>query len=301
MALRVLELFCGIGGCATALGERGEVVAAIDVNRNALDVYARNFSSGHAATVESIPESLWRDWRAELWWLSPPCQPFTRRGHQRDAEDPRAAPFLAVIQRIAQLQPPHVAVENVTGFAGSRVQRRLLDTLQSCGYQIREQILCPSQLGIPNRRPRYYLVASRQELLPAAIPRASPRKFAVGDILEQHVSDELSVRPEDVSAYRQAMHLVDADDEEAITACFTSAYGRSHIRSGSYLATCGGVRRFSPREILRLLCFPETFQLPPALPPQRAWPLVGNSLSIVAVRCVLAAIPGCESLHVPTT
>jgi hypothetical protein len=63
------------------------------------------------------------------------------------------------------------------------------------------------------------------------------------------------------------------------------------VRSGSYLRTPTGLRRFSPNEILRLLGFPETYSLPPDLPLQAAWHLVGNSLSVPAARHVLSAIP----------
>ena len=77
----------------------------------------------------------------------------------------------------------------------------------------------------------------------------------------------------------------------SVTACFTSAYGRSPVRSGSYLATAAGIRRFSPAEILRLLGFPADYELPPEMTLRNAWRLVGNSLSVPAVRTVLAAIP----------
>ena len=83
-----------------------------------------------------------------------------------------------------------------------------------------------------------------------------------------------------------------AGDPSAVTSCFTSAYGRSPVRAGSYLREADGrIRRFSPPEILRLLGFREMFQLPVALSYARAWPLVGNSLSVPAVRHVLACIP----------
>ncbi|MGB7492357.1 MAG: DNA cytosine methyltransferase, partial [Thermoanaerobaculia bacterium] len=57
------------------------------------------------------------------------------------------------------------------------------------------------------------------------------------------------------------------------------------------LRTASGLRRFSPMENLRLLGFPPDFRLPPTLSVQVAWRLVGNSLSVPAVRCVLSAIP----------
>ena len=91
--------------------------------------------------------------------------------------------------------------------------------------------------------------------------------------------------------YRGAVHVVDAEDPQAETHCFTSSYGGSVVRSGSYLATPRGVRRFSPTEILRLLCFPADYRLPDDLTLRKAWQLVGNSLSVAAVRHVLSAIP----------
>jgi DNA (cytosine-5)-methyltransferase 1/tRNA (cytosine38-C5)-methyltransferase len=91
--------------------------------------------------------------------------------------------------------------------------------------------------------------------------------------------------------YRTAVHVVDPDDARSETHCFTSSYGLSVVRSGSYLATPRGVRRFSPAEILRLLGFPAEFRLPPSLTLRKAWELVGNSLAVAAVHHVLAAIP----------
>ena len=76
-----------------------------------------------------------------------------------------------------------------------------------------------------------------------------------------------------------------------MTCCFTSAYGRSHVRSGSYLQQDTGVRRFSPTEILRLLGFPASYRLPPDLSLSKAWRLVGNSLAIAPVRAMLSTIP----------
>jgi len=90
--LRVLELFCGIGGCAAALGIRAAIVAALDVNRQALAVYTHNYPHlALAKDLTTLSAEAFARWAADLWWLSPPCQPYTRRGLQRDIEDPRAA------------------------------------------------------------------------------------------------------------------------------------------------------------------------------------------------------------------
>ena len=41
--LRILELYSGIGGCSAALSPRAEVVAAMDINETALEIYRRNY------------------------------------------------------------------------------------------------------------------------------------------------------------------------------------------------------------------------------------------------------------------
>ncbi|MCB1032849.1 MAG: DNA methyltransferase, partial [Acidobacteria bacterium] len=91
--------------------------------------------------------------------------------------------------------------------------------------------------------------------------------------------------------YQGALHEVEAEDENAVTTCFTAAYGRSPVRSGSFLRTANGLRRFSPAEILRLLGFSPDFRLPEELPRSVAWRLVGNSLSLEPVRRLLATVP----------
>jgi site-specific DNA-cytosine methylase len=287
----VLELFCGIGGCAAALGPGVRVVAAVDQNRTALDVYARNFPHPVSPrAIESIPRQLWREWDADAWWMSPPCPPYTTRGRQRDLDDPRARSLLVLLERLAEVRPPYVALENVPGFAGSGAHARLREVLDGAGYAVHEALLCPSSLGLPNRRHRFYLVAGLDSLLPWPVS-SGPRR-SLPELLDASPDPALWCEPQLARQYAGALNVVRESDLEACTACFTAAYGRSPVRSGSYLATATGLRRFSPGEILRLLDFPEWYRLPPDLPLRTAWSLVGDSVSVRAVQWVLAAIPG---------
>jgi hypothetical protein len=224
--------------------------------------------------------------------MSPPCPPYTARGLRRDLEDPRTRSLLAVLARIAELRPRSVAFENVPGFVGSRAHERLRETLARCGYRVAETLLCPTELGIPNRRQRFYLVASLDRL--GVWPAREGPEVRVADLLDDSPAPDLWCDPALAARYPHALHVVDARRPDACATCFTSAYGRSVVRSGSYLATTTGLRRFSPAEILRLLDFPDSYRLPPDLPPRVAWPLVGNSLSVRAVRWVLGAVPGVD-------
>jgi hypothetical protein len=291
---RLIELFCGIGGCAAAAGDRAEVVGAVDQNRRALDVYRHNFPHPtYPLAIESIPDRLWREWAAAVWWMSPPCPPYTTRGLRRDLDDARTRSFLAVLARIDEFRPRSVACENVPGFAGSRAHERLLDTLGRGGYQVAQALLCPTELGLPNRRRRFYLVASQDRLAEWPARQGPPR--TLNEMLDECPAPALWCEPDLVARYPHALHVVDATQRGACAACFTAAYGRSAVRSGSYLATPAGLRRFSPREILRMLDFPEGYSMPPDLPLRTAWALVGNSLSVRAVRWVLSAVPGIGS------
>jgi site-specific DNA-cytosine methylase len=287
--MRVLELFCGIGGCAAALGDRATIVAAVDQNRHALSVYSTNFTHPtYPLVVESIPDHTWGAWDADVWWMSPPCQPFTGRGRRRDLDDPRTRGFTAVFARVATLRPRVVALENVVGFAGSRAHQLARDALDRAGYMTRETTLCPTELGLPNRRPRFYMLASRGALSDWP-PREGPR-VALQDILDPTAVPELWCAPDLERRYDGAINAVDATDPGACTTCFTSAYGRSIVRSGSYLRTTSGLRRFSPGEIVRLLDFPSAYRLPADIPLAAAWPLVGNSVSVRAVSWLLHGI-----------
>lgn len=288
--MRALELFCGIGGFAAATrGTSIEVVRAIDINTLALEVYHRNFDHPiEARIVESLsPDALAR-LEADLWWMSPPCQPFTRRGNGRDDEDTRSRGFLTLLERIAEVRPRALALENVPGFAGSRTHERLLGVLESGGYDVAERVTCPTEIGIPNRRQRFYLAASRDGLRPWTLPAPTPAPLQ--SYLEATPGDGLDLSEMTWRRYRRALDTVDPEDPLAVAACFTAAYGHSPIRSGSYLRSEGGLRRFSPEEILRLLGFPAGFTWPDTLSLANRWRLAGNSLSVPVVRGVLSAL-----------
>ncbi|XP_044770930.1 tRNA (cytosine(38)-C(5))-methyltransferase isoform X3 [Neomonachus schauinslandi] len=131
-ALRVLELYSGIGGMHQALREScipAQVVAAIDVNTVANEVYKYNFPHTQllAKTIEGITLEEFDKLSFNMILMSPPCQPFTRD--------------------------------------------LLIQTLENCGFQYQEFLLSPTSLGIPNSRLRYFLIAKLQsEPLPFQVP-----------------------------------------------------------------------------------------------------------------------------------
>lgn len=167
--LRVLELYSGIGGMHHALRESGipaHVVAAVDVNTVANEVYKHNFPHTHllAKTIEGISVEEFDKLSFNMILMSPPCQPFTRIGLQGDMTDPRTNSFLYILDILPRLQklPKYILLENVKGFEVSSTRGLLIQTIEACGFQHQEFLLSPSSLGVPNSRLRYFLIAKRQ-------------------------------------------------------------------------------------------------------------------------------------------
>eukprot|EP00439_Symbiodinium_sp_Y106_P040329 s931_g4.t4 len=82
---------------------------------------------------------------ADVWLMSPPCQPFTRSGKRKDHEDDRM-----------HHPPRRILLENVIGFERSECRRRLVQALATLGWELTEFALDAEDFGLPNRRPRYY-------------------------------------------------------------------------------------------------------------------------------------------------
>ncbi|KAM6161903.1 tRNA (cytosine(38)-C(5))-methyltransferase isoform 2-T2 [Erethizon dorsatum] len=176
--LRVLELYSGIGGMHHALREScipAQVVAAIDVNTVANEVYKYNFPHTQllAKTIEGITLEEFDRLSFNMILMSPPCQPFTRIGLQGDMTDRRTNSFLHIIDILPRLQnlPKYILLENVKGFEVSSTRDLLIETIENCGFQYQEFLLSPTSLGIPNSRLRYFLIAKLQsEPLPFRAP-----------------------------------------------------------------------------------------------------------------------------------
>ncbi|XP_017334611.1 tRNA (cytosine(38)-C(5))-methyltransferase isoform X2 [Ictalurus punctatus] len=164
--LRVLELYSGIGGMHYALRESSvptEVVAAVDVNTTANEIYKHNFPNTLLLpkTIEGMTLSDFNKLDFDMILMSPPCQPFTRIGLQGDVNDPRTKSFLYILDILPRLNkmPRFILLENVKGFETSSARNALIKTLQDCSYNFQELMISPTCLGIPNSRLRYFLIA----------------------------------------------------------------------------------------------------------------------------------------------
>jgi DNA (cytosine-5)-methyltransferase 1/tRNA (cytosine38-C5)-methyltransferase len=286
--LRVLELFSGLGGWRYALGALGEVVAAYDIHPGANATYALNH--GHRPldrNLATLPLTALAEHRADTWMMSPPCQPFCRMGNRSDLQDPRSAPFLRLMEVLDAAPPDHLVLENVLGFFNTRAHDLLLEKLERHGFHRLEHAVCSSRFGLPNLRPRAYLVASRRPLRTLALPDL-PAPVLAGFLDAEE--DETLYLGEEQLRHIPGLDLVRPEDSRS--SCFIGGYGQRFLGSGSFLVTPRGIRRFSPREMARLLGYPSSFRFPDGLSLMQRYKLLGNGLSLPVARWVVGHLAG---------
>jgi len=171
---RVLEFYSGIGGMRYALQiaqtnmrMEMEFVGAFDINPLANRVYEFNFGIlPNNILIECLTSEQLDSYQANVWLMSPPCQPYTMQGHRLGSKDRRASSFLSLINILPILHSPpqYIFVENVKGFEISDTRFLLVDLLLKLHYHVQEFLLSPTQFRIPNSRLRYYLLAKRSPL-----------------------------------------------------------------------------------------------------------------------------------------
>lgn len=295
-----MEFFSGIGAFSQAVykkssGPKLKVLRAFDQNQHANRVFQANYGiepcSVNLDSISAAQVQKGLSLKASLWWMSPPCTPYSRRGKRKDTEDPRALSFLRLLELLLQFLPTYLFIENVAGLEGSLMEAHLVQCLRQCEYSFEKVSLCPSQFGVPMLRPRLFYMAWRPpasiELPPLPTVPESQRRLAA--YLETSEAPVL-LGEEELARYFNVLNIVDAEQADARAICFTSGYYRCRKAAGSLLGGREPVRFFSPREILNLLGFSKNFKLPADLPLNAAYRLVGNSVDVRSIEYLLSGL-----------
>ena len=193
--VRTVEMFCGPGGLALGarqackeLGLSFESRVAIDQDAAALDLYRLNHSTELAvaqsvtslvecppivstedgAHYEYEPEILEPDLAEmagglDLLLAGPPCQGHSNLNNKTRRNDPRNKLYLTVPAFAIAADIPMVVIENVTAVVHDtmNVVNTTVQLLEHHGYSVSGGVLRANQLGWPQTRARYFLVARR--------------------------------------------------------------------------------------------------------------------------------------------
>ena len=268
--VRCIEFFSGIGGWSRALdllfsssssstcsSHFVEVCSAYDVNPNANAVYEHNYPNLKVSTrsIVNISTKEIDALKADMWVMSPPCQPFTRNNEtqNRDSQDSRSDALIHLIHILQEIKRPpmYIALENVVGFEASECCNLLLNALETMGYQYHEYQLTPTQFGIPNERPRYYLIASHVNKDTRSIGSSIRLERKIRHSLDfgqqepiqtlkvssyiNHVTENDLIINEDTLNKKSSWCLDIVHPDNYVTSCFTKSYSRYSKGTGSVL------------------------------------------------------------------
>lgn len=182
--IRCADLFCGIGGLSVGLEEAAwslgldvEHVLAADTDAALLDRYGKNFGAArlHSDPIETLldgelgeaPTEAERSLRAAVGDLDvvlagPPCQGHSDLNNHTRRDDPRNALMLRVARFAEVCRPRALLIENVPAAQRDKdgVIERTRRHLERLGYRTDSGVQRADEVGVAQRRRRFFLLAS---------------------------------------------------------------------------------------------------------------------------------------------
>jgi DNA (cytosine-5)-methyltransferase 1 len=272
MAYRFIDLFAGIGGFHLAFHQLGaECVFASEWDESARKTYEHNFksispklfSSGNfVGDITKIDKSEIPDF--DILCGGFPCQPFSQAGYKLGFEDTRGTLFFDIAEILKIKRPKAFFIENVRGLFkhddGKTFQVISNTITKDLGYSLHYGIVRASDHGLPQHRPRLYMVGFKDPKVPFTIPFKRPLEFTMSDVMNGKVDREIG---------------------------FTLRVGggRSPIddrRNWDGYIVDGEIRRLTPSEGKMMQGFPNNFEFP--VSNAEALKQLGNSVAINAIR-----------------
>ncbi|WP_395753702.1 DNA cytosine methyltransferase [Prosthecobacter sp.] len=227
--LKYIDLFAGCGGLSTGLHQAGwQGLFAVEKNISAFTTLKANLvdKKKHFDWPEWLPQTNWdikellqqkADKLAKLKGTvdlvvgGPPCQGFSTAGMRREGDE-RNNLVHSYLSLVELVQPRAILFENVRGFTmkfkanaqeGLAYSQLVIQKLQELGYKdAKGELIDMSDYGVPQRRQRYIVIATLENLAEAAfkalkrgraahllkrgIPRKNDVKSALSDLLRSH-------------------------------------------------------------------------------------------------------------------
>ncbi len=167
-----VDLFCGAGGLTRGLLDAGIAVKkGFDNDPGLKDTYEKNNPGVKffcrdisEVTKEEVLEGLNTKDNFLLLAGCAPCQPFSRLLRKNKRDDSRVNLLLQFGRLVSEVRPDFVFVENVPGLKngkGKIIFSQFEDILKKEGYSFISDILDAKDYGVPQKRKRLVLLASR--------------------------------------------------------------------------------------------------------------------------------------------
>jgi DNA (cytosine-5)-methyltransferase 1 len=328
MKISAVDLFCGVGGLTQGLKLGGvEVVAGIDINHSVKSIYEHN---NNAKFIEKSVDLLEAEEIAKLYPENTirllagcaPCQPFSSLNAGKQSQDKNWTLVSSFGKLVSTVKPELVTMENVIQLLKHDVYKEFEAILDDNGYYVSSNIVYCPDYGIPQKRKRLVLMASKYgaiKLIPKTHIIYNTVKDAIGHLPPLNAggqnADDLMHRSSSISELnlKRLKHSTPNGSwqdwpDELVSPChkrmriinFSSAYGRmawdepsptittqffgiSHGRFGHPEQD----RALSLREGAILQTFPEDYNFFPQDNSQQAIArMIGNAVPVQLAKVV---------------
>jgi DNA (cytosine-5)-methyltransferase 1 len=294
--IKYIDLFCGIGGFHVAMDEacnennlKPTCVFSSDIDPFCQDSYEANFGSRPVGDITKVDEKLIPD--HDILFAGFPCQPFSIIGQMQGFNDIRGTLFFDIARILKFKQPKAFVLENVKQLVGhdkGNTLKTILKVLQDLGYHVQYAVLNALDYGLPQKRERVIIVGHKQPIMfsyPSPIRPFKP----LSEILEKRIDKKHFVSNyifnKRKTKHKSAYKLSIWHENKAGNIC---SYPYScALRAGAsynYLLV-NGERRLTPREMLRLQGFPDTFDI--VVTDSQARKQAGNAVPVNIVKAVI--------------
>lgn len=289
---RIIDLFAGIGGIRLAFEAHGcECVFSSEWDKYAQDTYEANFGERPHGDITKIELNSIPDHDILLGGF--PCQAFSICGDRKGFSDTRGTLFFN-IEEILKIKRPYAFmlenVKNLRSHDSGKTFKTMVSRLEELGYFVHHTVLNSLDFGVPQKRERTVIVGFIDNLS-FSFPKPLGLKPDLSKIIEddKHVDEKYYAseeirkkRLEKVKANYPTPSIWHENKSGNISALEYSCALRAGA-SYNYLLI-NGVRRPTPRELLRLQGFPDTFKI--VVPYTQLRKQAGNSVSVPVMRAV---------------
>jgi DNA (cytosine-5)-methyltransferase 1 len=295
-AIRFIDLFCGIGGFRFAAeqvfskyGLPSNCVFSSDIDPYAREAYKANFGEYPSGDITQVNENDIPD--HDILFAGFPCQPFSIIGNGKGFDDTRGTLFFDIARILAAKRPKAFILENVKRLIGhnnGKTLKKILHVLRDeLGYTVYYKSLNALDYGLPQKRERVIIVGFYQPMV-FQFPSKQKNFTPLSEILEKEV-DKKYYASDYIREKRWTEHTPEVSPSiwHENKAGHISSYPFScALRAGAsynYLLV-NGERRLTPREMLRLQGFPDTFKI--AVTESQTRKQAGNAVPVNIVSAV---------------
>ena len=285
--LKFIDLFAGIGGFHIALKSLGmECVFTSEIDKFARKTYLANFKDKYLDHPNLFAGDIWKvDYKKipdfDILCGGFPCQPFSQAGHKKGFKDNKDGNLFFSIEQILKIKKPKAFflenVRHLKNHENGNTFKIIYSTLQKLGYSFDYKIIKASEFGLPQHRPRIYMVGfykpyikNMYKELAFTFQREIHLKKTMSDIFKGRVTKELNSK-----------------EERKVGFTLRVGGGRSPIndrRNWDGYIVNNKVVRIDSKKGLEMMGFPKSFKMP--VTENQAMKQLGNSVAVNVVKAV---------------